>query len=540
MHGSAIEGGCHFAKFRYNGGVRMTTGTVPHAASHAGRAQPIARLLEKALRIQAPPAHRDLRIDRVCLDSREVAPGSLFVAVAGTARDGATFVADAISRGAVAIVSERDLSLPSGVAHIRVDDARTAAAKLAASFFGLDCIQTAGGLRVIGITGTNGKTTTAYLLRSILRSADHPTAMLGTVEYDLIDETIPAALTTPDAVTLVGHLVRAAEAGARYAVMEVSSHSLDQHRTAGIRFAAGVFTNLTQDHLDYHKTLEAYFLAKRRLFEGLADDAAAVLNADDPRAGQIARHTPARIIRYGLGDSADVAAVIRSESSDGALLRLRTAAEDADIELPLVGRHNVYNALAAASTALALGLTMNAVTTGLRRLRAAPGRLQRVDTDRLGFSVLVDYAHTDDALRNALAALRPLTRGKLVCVFGCGGDRDKTKRPLMARAVAEAADRFIITSDNPRTEDPLSIIADIKAGLSAADLGRHVTEPDRAKAIRLAISELAPGDTLLIAGKGHEKYQILGTRRIHFDDVEVAQEIVDEMSGRSARANPAA
>ncbi len=518
----------------------MTTRIVPHAASHAGRAQPLARLLDHSLRLVVPPAHQPLRISRICLDSREATPGSLFVAVAGTTRDGAAFVADALSRGAVAIVSERELALPSNVAFIKVADARAAAAKLAASFFGLDRIQAAGGLRVIGITGTNGKTTTAYMLRSILRSVDLPTAMLGTVEYDLIEETIPAALTTPDAVTLVSHLVRAAEAGARYVVMEVSSHSLDQHRTVGIRFAAGVFTNLTQDHLDYHKTLDAYFLAKRRLFEGLGADAAAVINADDPHAGQIARHTSARIIRYGLVSSADVSADVLSESSAGAHLRLRTAAGETELELPLVGRHNVYDALAAASTALALGLPLDAVTTGLRRLRAAPGRLQPIDTGRLGFSVFVDYAHTDDALRNALAALRPLTRGKLSCVFGCGGDRDKTKRPLMARAVAEAADRFVITSDNPRSEDPLAIIADIKSGLAAADLGRQVTEPDRAKAIALAIEHLAPADTLLIAGKGHENYQILGTRRIRFDDVEVAQAVVDKLAARKARATPAA
>lgn len=469
------------------------------------------------------PSHPDLQIRDICLDSRQAAPGSLFLAIAGTSKDGAAYIADAVARGAVAVVTDRPSEVPVGVACIQVPCVRRATSRLAAAFFGLQDIQARGALKVVGITGTNGKSTTAFMIRQILTAAGHPTALFGTIEYDLISRKIEANLTTPDPVTLVTHLVEAAKAGAKHAVMEVSSHSLDQHRTDGITFSAGIFTNLTQDHLDYHKTMEAYLRAKILLFESLPTDATAILNADDPASDEIAKHCTTPIIRYGLGSKADLRAEVLSQTRSGGTFLLMHGNNKTEIRTSLVGRHNVYNALAAAATGLALGLTWETIAQGLSDLTDVPGRLQRVPSADRGFDVFVDYAHTDDALRNVLTALRPLTTGKLWCVFGCGGDRDRTKRPKMARAVAEGADSFVITSDNPRTEDPLAIIREIQEGFTPDAFKKGITEPDRAKAISYAVSQLHAGDVLLIAGKGHENYQILGGTKVHFDDVEVAE-----------------
>jgi UDP-N-acetylmuramoyl-L-alanyl-D-glutamate--2,6-diaminopimelate ligase len=305
--------------------------------------------------------------------------------------------------------------------------------------------------------------------------------------------------------------------------MEVSSHSLDQHRTDGVRFSTAIFTNLTQDHLDYHRTLEDYLRAKRRLFDELTPAAAAVVNADERNSARMVENCRARIVRYGIDGPADARAKIVEEGRWGSRFVLEYDRCQAEIRTSLVGRHNIFNALAASTAALVMGVDLDSVRRGLAELKFVPGRLQLVETGDLGFDVYVDYAHTDDALRNVLRAARPLTRGRLWCMFGCGGDRDRTKRPLMARAVAEAADVFVITSDNPRTEDPLAIIADIERGLAPPDRDRAIVEPDRTCAIAYAISRLNPGDILVIAGKGHEKYQILGTEKMHFDDVEAAE-----------------
>jgi len=504
---------------------------------------PLGVLLRSALAAgpKAAPSP-DVFVKDVCHDSRSVTPGALFVAIPGTSEDGAAFVAEAIRRGAVAVVCERPIQVPDNVPLIQVACARQAVSRLAATFFGLQRIQSAGDLRVIGITGTNGKSTIAYMLRAILRAAERPTALWGTIEYDLLHRRVAGNLTTPDPVDLVRQLVEAHAAGARYALMEVSSHSLDQHRTDGIEFSLAVFTNLTRDHLDYHGTLGAYLQAKRRLFQGLSPQAVAVVNADDPANGATAEGCRASVIRYGLSTSpqdhrliagatdgpgnTEVRGIILSESRSGGRFLVQHHGESLELYTPLVGRHNISNALAAAAAALALGVDSRAIRQGLADLTCVPGRLQRVDTGPLGFDVFVDYAHTDDALRNVLRALRPLTSGRLWCVFGCGGDRDRTKRPLMARAVAEGADAFVMTSDNPRTEDPLAIIEEIQRGLCLDDRGRGRTEPDRARAIVWAIEQLAAGDTLLIAGKGHEDYQILGTRKVPFDDAQVAAEAI--------------
>lgn len=480
-------------------------------------------LLRRGLNMESAfNAEHDVEINDVCCDSRHATPGALFVAVHGTSADGALFAADAVKRGAAAIVADREIERLSSVPVVIVPNTREAVSRLAATFFGLDAIQKKGELTAVGITGTNGKSTTAYMLREILRTAGRPAAMLGTVEYDLVSERISAHLTTPDPVNMARHLVQAHAAGARFAVMEVSSHSLDQSRTAGITFSVAVLTNLTQDHLDYHGTFEQYVRAKRRLFDGLSEGAIAVVNADAPDSDSIIRNCDAKVIRYSLNTSAEVQAVVLSETKAGSRFQIDYGGDQVEMKTTLVGRHNISNALAAVSAGLALGLDLDTMRGGLLNLKDVPGRLQRVDTGRLGFDVFVDYAHTDDALRNVLCTLRSLTSGKLWCVFGCGGDRDRTKRPLMAKAVAEGADAFLITSDNPRTEDPLTIIADVENGLTTEARRRGCTEPDRAKAIAQAIERMNPGDTLLIAGKGHEDYQILGTERIHFDDAEVA------------------
>ncbi len=472
----------------------------------------------------------------LCDDSRLVTPGAVFVAVAGNKKHGTVFVDDAVKRGATTVIADTDVSVDAGTTLIRVPDARKAVAKLAAVYFGLRRAQVEGGFTVIGITGTNGKSTIAHMIRSMLQAAGKKVGVLGTIEYDLVERCIPADLTTPGPIALTRHLVEAYQAGAEYAAIEVSSHSLDQSRTDGIDFDVAVFTNLTQDHLDYHATPEAYLLAKRRLFEGLASDKTAVVNANEPISERMLDGCSAKVIRFGTVESADLRGRVLAEDATGSRFLVEYAGQqgkyaDREIEMrtAMVGRHNVLNALAAAAAVAAVGVDPAFIKQGLADAPVVRGRLERVGSDDLGFDVFVDYAHTDDALRNVLRAIKPLTRGRLSCVFGCGGDRDKTKRPLMAKAVAEQADAFFITSDNPRTEDPLKIIADIHAGLSPSDLNRATTEPDRAKAIQIAVAQLKENDALIIAGKGHEDYQILGTEKVHFDDVEVAREAISQM-----------
>jgi UDP-N-acetylmuramoyl-L-alanyl-D-glutamate--2,6-diaminopimelate ligase len=470
----------------------------------------------------AVPHGHDIEIRDVCIDSRQVKPGSLFVAVPGTKAHGITFARQAFERGAVAIVTDVANAPEQDGIFIRVPDSRVAAARLAASLHGLREIQSRGGLTMIGVTGTNGKSTSTYMMREMIRAAGRSAALLGTIEYDLVNRKLASDLTTPDAVTLARHLVEAHHAGARYGVMEVSSHSLDQRRTDGIEFSVGIFTNLTRDHLDYHATFDDYLFAKRRLFDDLGENATAIVNAHDSAADRMVEHCRAKVVRFGFDESADVRGRILHEDANGTRFALTSGKDSIELHLPLVGRHNVMNALCSAAAALALGFDLPTVARGLEKLPQVPGRLQKVSAPGMDIAVFVDYAHTDDALRNVLTAIKPLTRGRLWCVFGCGGDRDKLKRPLMAKTVACNADAFIITSDNPRTEDPLAIIEQIKAGLGTQESARGSVQPDRAKAIHDAISQMKTGDSLIIAGKGHENYQIVGTTKHHFDDLEVA------------------
>ncbi|MFO0839674.1 MAG: UDP-N-acetylmuramoyl-L-alanyl-D-glutamate--2,6-diaminopimelate ligase [Phycisphaerae bacterium] len=455
------------------------------------------------------------RVSGVFDDSRRVEPGGVFVALQGSADDGRRFIAQAIERGAASIVGET--LDPQSVPTLTVPDARLALARLAARWHGLDRGATP---RLIGVTGTNGKSTTVFMTAAIARAAGQRCGMLGTVQYDLCARTVTADMTTPGPLSLCGYLSECRDAGASLAVMEVSSHALDQRRTAGLRFVAAGFTNLTGDHLDYHGTMEAYADAKARLFANLDADACALINRDAPWHDRMTRDCKARVLTYAIDQPADVTARITRDSIRGTLYRMKIGGHDLVLENAIVGKHNVYNALAAAGLALGCGLPIDAIERGLSSVRNIPGRLQRVPCS--GVDVFVDYAHTDDALRNVLGVLKPLTKRRLITVFGCGGDRDRTKRPRMARVAAEYADAIIVTSDNPRTEDPRDIIREIVAGFDDGGRRRATIEPDRRAAIHVALACAQPGDCVLIAGKGHENYQILGREKSHFDDVEVA------------------
>ncbi len=462
-------------------------------------------------------------ISLVTSDSRLVRPGGCFVAVRGGRVDGHAFIDEAVRRGAAMVVAEDDV-VTDGAVGIRVTDARSALARLAAAYHRVSGDGGARGLTLVGVTGTNGKTTTTMMIRSILQAAGHRTALLGTVGYDLVGEHRKAAWTTPPADVLAEMLGTSVRYGATHAVLEVSSHALDQRRCDGIEFDVAVFTNISGDHLDYHEDFDAYLSAKKRLFDGLGASGAAVVNAEDGNSGAMVADYSGRVVRFGVTGEADVSAAIVAESIDGSTFDLQLGGETVRVTLPLVGTYNVSNAVAAAAAARELGVEVNAIGRGLETLAGVPGRLQRVPTGKRSVHVFVDYAHTDDALVNVLGALSPLVDGRLICVFGCGGDRDRTKRPRMARAVERFADVAVVTSDNPRHEEPMAIIDDILEGFSGDKRCEVVVEADRAMAIRRACDMTGRGDTVLIAGKGHEDYQILGDQTVPFDDVQVATE----------------
>ncbi len=473
----------------------------------------------------------------VARDSRRVAKGDVFVAVPGHREDGARYVEEALARGAAAVVSEKELDLPPDVPLVLVKDARSALAGIAAIAHG----HPSRSLWVTGITGTNGKTTTSYLLRSIYRNAGLRAGLVGTVEFDSGRGTVPSTATTPDPVELQRLLRSMVENGARGAILEVSSHALVQRRVEGVEFRVGVFTNLTREHLDYHGDLASYEAAKEILFRGLDPSAVAVLNAGDPVSLRFARSTRARVVTYGIGDgalgaagttNATVRGRVVSESLSGTTFVLAADGAESKISISLPGRHNVENALAAAAAALAVGIDRRAVIAGLEAFDRVPGRLDPVDLGQ-GFKVFVDYAHTDDALRKVLAALRPLVPGRILVVFGCGGDRDRGKRPRMGRAVEELADLFWVTNDNPRGEDPSSIAEMILSGLESRKRARVVL--DRERAIAEAIGEAREGDAVLVAGKGHECGQIFRERTLPFDDREVAAAAVRSAMSRATR-----
>lgn len=469
-----------------------------------------------------PSVFPDISIAGVQDDSRLVRAGDLFIARPGTKNDGAQFVRDAQAKGAVAIVAQSQIegiTLPQLIVH----DAAVAASKLACAFAG----NPAHFVKVIGVTGTNGKTTTTYLIRDILNANKLPCGMVGTVELDDGRRQVESNMTTPGAIQLAELLQTMRANHCRACAIETSSHALDQSRVAGIQYAGAGFTNLTGDHLDYHKTMDAYAAAKARLFTMLAPDAVAAVNVDSPWHERMVRDTDARVFTFGIQRPADYRATDFAVTAHGSTFILNAPDGKTEIATKLIGRHNIENALCAITLCCeTFGLTIHQVAAALRAARGAPGRLEPVALGQ-PFAVLVDYAHTDDALQNVLQALRPLARhGKLRVVFGCGGDRDKTKRPRMARVAEQLADEIYVTSDNPRTEDPELILHDITAGFTGAGRKRTAIEVDRRTAIERAIHDCSSGDVLLIAGKGHENYQIVGTTKHHFDDVEESTRVI--------------
>ncbi|HYX92350.1 MAG TPA: UDP-N-acetylmuramoyl-L-alanyl-D-glutamate--2,6-diaminopimelate ligase [Myxococcaceae bacterium] len=477
---------------------------------------------------------RKLEIRAVTHDSRKVGRGDLFVAIPGTEADGAQFAPDAARAGAAAILAERRID--AGVPCFVVPDARRALAVVAANFYG----KPAQELTLLAVTGTNGKTTTAFLLESICAAGRANVGLVGTVQYRYAGKTSQPTHTTPDALELHRLLREMIDAGTDTVVMEVSSHALAQQRVHGLVFRAAAFTNLTRDHLDFHKDVEEYFQAKRRLFtECLSSGGVAVVNGDDTFAHRIynelrgqkshgGRPDGRMAWKFSMRGEGEISAAGVEFTLAGIRGTLKTPAGDIPFKSSLVGAHNLENILAATGVALGAGLSRRDVQEGIERLRRVPGRMEQVE-DR-GVAALVDYAHTDDALRRSLEALRPITRGRLLCVFGCGGDRDRGKRPLMGQAAGEGADLVIVTSDNPRTEDPDEIIAEITPGLEKVGLRRmspakaragekgYLVEADRRAAIALAAALAKSGDAILVAGKGHEAYQISGTEKHPFDD----------------------
>jgi len=483
-------------------------------------------LAEVALRETLAPALANQEVTGLEYDSRRVEKGFVFFAFPGSRVDGRRFAQNALDLGALAVVS--DLPRPADFAGspdtwIEVEHGRNALAAASRNFYHHP------DERVLftGITGTNGKTTTAYLIETILRVAGKITGLLGTIEYRLAGEVRPSPNTTPESLDIIRFAAELEERGGTHLIAEVSSHALALGRVHGFRFHTAVFTNLTRDHLDFHGTMEEYGASKRRLFAPPGQPAPqwAVLNADDPASKTMTPEDPgSRTIWYGVAGDAGLRAENIVSGFSGLRLEVTWNGRRESVQSPLLGLVNVSNILAAIGAGLTYGLDLEAIARSISDCRAVPGRFESVDAGQ-AFLVAVDYAHTDDALRNAIQTARSLSRGKVITLFGCGGDRDRTKRPLMGMAAAELSDFVVLTSDNPRSEDPLAIMNDVLVGLGRFDTP-HVAEPDRAKAIRIAIERAQPGDVVLLAGKGHETYQVLKDRTIHFDDRETAREIL--------------
>jgi len=455
---------------------------------------------------------------RVCADSRSLRQGDIFVAVKGSRTDGHDFIGQAAVAGARYIVSQKPVAVASAEV-IQTEDTTKALGLLSQAYYNYPNSK----LVNLAVTGTNGKTTTTYMVRSIVTNTGKKCGLIGTVTVDMGsgEDKIESSMTTPNALDLAALADKMANAGSEYMIMEASSHAIEQNRLAGIDFTAAAFTNFTGDHLDYHKTMEAYLAAKLRLFENLSPDATAVINKDDPVFEQIAAATKANKIYYSLSTDADLTARMISMDINGTVFEILFRQEKARVSSPLIGKHNLSNHLAAAGLAIGAGFDLKTIAQGLSKLAKVPGRLEKVPSSK-DFAVLVDYAHTDDALKNVLSTLKPLCKGRLTVVFGCGGDRDKTKRPRMAQAAQQFADRIFVTSDNPRTEKAAAIIEDILAGFTSPQAEDITVQPDREKAIAEAIQNAKSNDIILIAGKGHENYQIIGTEKLHFSDIETA------------------
>lgn len=472
----------------------------------------------------------DVAVADVTADSRQCQPGCTFAALPGLHTHGLDHLQEAIDRGATTLLLDRPLP-ETTLRQCIVPDVRLAYALLCEALYGFPSRR----LGMVGVTGTNGKTTVTWMVRSILEGAGLPTGIIGTIEYNDGISSEPAPLTTPCAKTLAGWLARSVARATQFAAIELSSHALDQSRAAGTLLDVAIVTNITQDHFDYHGDFPAYRAAKSRVLEQLKRRGVAVLNADDSAVASLAGATSAdtQVRTYGYDAPADVTAENIRCDADGSSFLMRVGLRSVEVRTPLIGRHNVSNALAAASAALHFDLSLAEIAAGIEALDVVPGRLERVDAGQ-PFHVFVDYAHTHDALERSIAAVREVTPGRVLCVFGAGGDRDRSKRPLLGRA-AGAADLAIVTSDNPRSESPQQIIDEILVGCRAAHVALHV-ESDRRAAIEWAIEQAAPGDSVLIAGKGHEAVQIIGAERLPFDDVRVCREALRPRSQTSQLA----
>jgi len=475
----------------------------------------------------------DLEIASIASDSRKVEPGGLFVAVAGSKQDGRQFILDAMERGAAAVVAEGPADTIHAASrkgdrpftYIQVVDAHRALAHLASYFYG----NPTDGLHLVGVTGTNGKTTTTFLIQALLRAGGFKTGLVGTVRFDVGNAVRPATHTTPGALELQSLFAEMRQAGATHAVMEVSSHALEQGRVEGCWFDAAIFTNLTQDHLDYHGTLEAYFAAKRKLFD---QTGMTLVNLDDPWGRRIREEIPGRCWGYGIAERGEFYPTSMEIGLQGIRMTVASPIGEMEIHSSLVGRYNVYNLLAAIGAGAALGLSKESIVSGVAAMTGVPGRFEKIDAGQ-PFLVIVDYAHTEDALDRLLQAVSDLHPRRIITVFGCGGDRDRGKRPKMGAVSARHSDVTVLTSDNPRSEPPLAIIQEIEAGLRSADLSaEYQVIPNRREAIERAIYLASEGDAVVIAGKGHEDYQIVGNERIRFDDREVARTALTARVGR--------
>lgn len=478
-----------------------------------------------ALRSEIPDALRGREVTGLEYDSRRVQPGFLFFAFSGAKADGREFAHAALKKGAIATLGELPAPDGFGGPWIQVEHGRQALAVAARNFYNAPDTR----LGMTGVTGTNGKTTTTFLIDAVLRHAGKTTALIGTIEYRMAGEIRPAVNTTPESLDIYRLLHELENAGGTHVTMEVSSHALALGRVYGISFHTAVFTNLTRDHLDFHHTMEEYFAAKRILFSpyGVEAPRFAVINSDDPYGTRIEPEPVTQVFRYGFGEAADVRARNMRMGFDGLRFDVSHRGKQIGVASPLVGRINVYNILAACCTALSYGLDWKVIGDAIRHAPAVPGRFERVDEGQ-PFMVVVDYAHTDDALRNVITIARDLQPSRVITLFGCGGDRDRSKRPLMGAAAGELSDYVVLTSDNPRSEDPIAIMNDALVGLRRFDIP-HLIEPDRERAIYAAICEAHPGDIVILAGKGHEPYQILKDRTIAFDDREVTREVLRKL-----------
>jgi len=489
--------------------------------------KPIGGILKKMNAISITGA-QPANLSDICYDSREARRNSTFVAIRGTKTDGHQFIKEAVRKGATTIVAEKTptIRLPGRVSLIIVPDSRAALAQLSDYFYD----SPSSAMRVVGVTGTNGKTTVTHLLRSIIKAMGKTCGTIGTIAYDLVDEQIPASKTTPESLDLQRMMKTMVDRGADYCLLEVSSHALSQRRVEKVVFQTAVFTNLTQDHLDYHLDMEDYFKAKTRLFTKYAPSVS-VINADDPFSSRLMAMIEGPVITFGLKPGLDVTARDINIGVDGIFMTAVTPAGSFAIRSALTGLHNVYNILAAIAVSIEEGVSNDTVAEGLENLQTVPGRFEKVDEGQ-PFTVAVDYAHTEDALINVLKAARALTKTDLITVFGCGGDRDEGKRPLMGRAAFSLSDKVVVTSDNPRGESPDKIIGEILEGIDkSGSPGKEVRViPERSEAIRSAIKMAAPGDLVLIAGKGHEDYQIVGGRKFPFDDRKEAATAIKELN----------